>query len=208
VGEGPDEPGVVGWLADQEVFQPGCQALQVLVACGQDARADQYLPDVVQGLGLRQVIEQVVGDRVPCPGQAAKQPGRPARAEPLHHGGRVDDRVERLEQGMELGGDVPAGAGEQDPGAFGQDAAEAAPAAVDLSTLPALAAGVIQPGSSGARTAERPLLLVAADQRPHHPAARAFSRATEPGSQLTVPRVTSRSSDFAWPPPSSLGARP
>ena len=37
VGEGPDEPGMVGWLAVQQVFQPGCQAVQVLVACGQDA---------------------------------------------------------------------------------------------------------------------------------------------------------------------------
>jgi hypothetical protein len=40
VGEGPDEPGVVGWLVVQQVLQPGCQALQVLVACGQDARVD------------------------------------------------------------------------------------------------------------------------------------------------------------------------
>src|SRR5579859_2011866 len=75
---------------------------------------------------------------------------------------------------MQLGGDVPAGAGEQDPGAFGQDAAETAPAAVDLPSPAALAAGVVQPGSSGARAAERPSLLVAADKRPHHPAACAF----------------------------------
>lgn len=70
--------------------QPGCQSLQVLVACGQDARVDQDFPDVVQGPGPRQVTKQVVGDGVACPGQ----PGRPARAEPAHHGGGVEDRAE------------------------------------------------------------------------------------------------------------------
>ena len=75
MGEGPDEPGVVGWLVVQQVLHPGCQSLQVLVACGQDARVDQYFPDTIQSLGLRQVIEQVVGDRVSGPGQAAEQPG-------------------------------------------------------------------------------------------------------------------------------------
>ncbi len=70
---------------------------------------------------------------------------------------------------MQLGGDVPAGAGEQDTGAFGQDAAETAPTAVDLPSPAALAAGVIQPEGSRARAADRPSLLVAADQRPYHP---------------------------------------
>jgi hypothetical protein len=57
-----------------------------------------------------------------------------------------------------------------------QDAAEAAPAAVDLSSPTALAAGVIQPRSSGAGTADRPSLIVAADQWPYRSAARAFAR--------------------------------
>ena len=87
---------------------------------------------------------------------------------------RVGDRAERIKQGMQLGGDIPARAGEQDPGTFGQDAAEAAPAAVDLSSPPALAAGVVQPRSPGARAADRPALLVTADQRPHRPAADAL----------------------------------
>jgi len=78
---------------------------------------------------------------------------------------------------MELRGDFPARTSEQDPGAFGQDTAEAAPAAVDLSSPAALAAGVVQPRSSSARAADRPSLLVAADQRPHHPAARALGGA-------------------------------
>jgi hypothetical protein len=55
-----------------------------------------------------------------------------------------------------------------------QDAAEAAPAAVDLSSPPALAAGVIQPRSSGAGTADRSFLIVAADQRSYCSAARAL----------------------------------
>jgi hypothetical protein len=77
---------------------------------------------------------------------------------------------------MQPDGDVPARAGEQDPGAFGQDAAEAAPTAVDLSSPAALAAGVVQPRSPGARAADRPCLLVAADQRPYRPAACALAR--------------------------------
>ncbi len=78
---------------------------------------------------------------------------------------------------MELRGDFRVRTGEQDPGAFGQDTAEAAPAAVDLCSPAALAAGVVQPRSSSARAADRPSLLVAADQRPNHPAARALGGA-------------------------------
>jgi hypothetical protein len=58
---------MVGRLAVQQMLQPGRQALQVLVARGQDARVDQHFPDVVQSLVLRQVIEQVVGDGVGRP---------------------------------------------------------------------------------------------------------------------------------------------
>src|SRR6266542_5949210 len=72
---------------------------------------------------------------------------------------------------MQLLGDFSAGTSEQDPGAFGQDAAEAAPAAVDLPSPTALAAGVVQPRGSGAWAADRSSLLIAADQRPHHAAA-------------------------------------
>jgi hypothetical protein len=43
--------------------------------------------------------------------------------------------------------------------------------AVDLPSPAALTAGVVQPGSPGTRAADRPSSLVAADQRPHHPAA-------------------------------------
>lgn len=80
VREGPDQPGMVSWLAVQQVLQPGRQALQVLVARGQDTGVDQHLPDIVQRLGLRQVIEQVVGDGVACPGRATEQLGRSALA--------------------------------------------------------------------------------------------------------------------------------
>jgi hypothetical protein len=148
----------VGWLVVQQVLQPRCQALQVLVACGQDARVDQHFPDVVQGLVLRQVIEQVVGDGVACPSQAAEQPGRPARAEPAHHSGRVGDRAERLEQGMQLLGDFPAGTGEQDPGAFGQDAAEAAPGCCG-SSLPGRTHGRCSPARQPRHTGRRPAFL-------------------------------------------------
>jgi hypothetical protein len=75
VRERPDQSGMVSRFIAQQMLQPGRQALQVLVAYGQDARVDQHFSDVMQGLGLRQVIEQVVGYRVACPGQAAEQPG-------------------------------------------------------------------------------------------------------------------------------------
>ena len=145
----------MGWLVVQQVLQPGRQALQVLVACGQDARVDQHLPDVVQGLGLRQVIEQAMGDRVACPGQVAEQPGRPARIQPFHHCGGVCDLGERLKQGMQLRGDFPAGATEQDPGAFSQDAAEAAPTAVNLPS-PGRTRGRCSPARGLRRTGRRP----------------------------------------------------
>ncbi len=92
--EGPDQPGVVGRLVVQQVLQPGCQSIHVLIACRQDAGADQHLPHIVQRLGLRQVIEQVVSDGITCPGQAAEQLGRSALAQPGHHGGGVGDRGE------------------------------------------------------------------------------------------------------------------
>jgi hypothetical protein len=63
VREGPDQPGMVSRFIAQQTLQPGRQTLQVLVARRQNARVDQHFPDVVQGLSLRQVIEQVVGDR-------------------------------------------------------------------------------------------------------------------------------------------------
>jgi hypothetical protein len=37
------------------------------------------------------------------PGQAAEQSGPPARTEPVHHGGWVGNRVERLKQRLKLG---------------------------------------------------------------------------------------------------------
>jgi len=142
----------------------------VLVARGQDAGADQHLPDVVQRLGLGQVIEQIVGDGVACPGQAAEQLGRSALAQPGHHGGGVRDRGECRKQRVQLRRDLPSGTGEQGVSTLSQDAAEAAPPAVDLSSPSALTAGVVQPRSSGARAADRPSQFVATDQRTYRSA--------------------------------------
>jgi hypothetical protein len=53
---------MTGGLVPQQMLQPRRQALQALVACRKDARADQHFPDVMQRLGLRQVVEEAVGD--------------------------------------------------------------------------------------------------------------------------------------------------
>jgi hypothetical protein len=66
---------MVDWLIAQHMLQPGRQALQALIASSQDTRADQYVPDIAQGLVLRQAIEQLVGDQVAGPSQFAEQPG-------------------------------------------------------------------------------------------------------------------------------------
>lgn len=117
-----------------------------------------------------------MSDGIACPGQAAEQLGRSALAQPGHHGGGVGDGSECYEQRTQLHRDLPVVAGEQGVSALSQDAAEAAPAAMDLSSPPALAAGVIQPRSSGAGTADRPSLIIAADQRPYRSAACALAR--------------------------------
>jgi hypothetical protein len=75
VHEGPDQAGRWAGLSCSTCSSQGSQAFQVLVACGQGTGADQYFPDVAQGLVLRQAVEQLVGDQVACPGQVAEQPG-------------------------------------------------------------------------------------------------------------------------------------
>ena len=74
VGERPDQPGVVAGQADQELLQPGRDALQILHPLRQDAGVDQDLPEVMQAVGLGQLVEQVVADRLVLGSQAGKQP--------------------------------------------------------------------------------------------------------------------------------------
>jgi hypothetical protein len=53
---------LLGHLGEQ-LLQPGAQPLQVFEALGQDASVYKDLPDVVQALVLRELIEKLVGDR-------------------------------------------------------------------------------------------------------------------------------------------------
>jgi ABC-type uncharacterized transport system YnjBCD ATPase subunit len=54
------------------------------------------------------------------PGEILAVMGPSGSGEPAHHGGGVGYRAERLEQGLQLRGDFPAGTGEQYLGAFSQ----------------------------------------------------------------------------------------
>ena len=57
---GLDHARVAGRPGGEELVEPGCDPLEVLVAGGQDAGADQDVADVVHGLGRGQGI-QVIG---------------------------------------------------------------------------------------------------------------------------------------------------
>jgi CRISPR-associated protein Csb1 len=58
-----DEPGILLGHLGGQLLQPGAQPLQVFDPLRQDAGVDEDLPDVVQALVLRQLIEEFVGNR-------------------------------------------------------------------------------------------------------------------------------------------------
>jgi hypothetical protein len=62
VQERADEERVLGRLAGQVVIEPGGDAFKILVALRQDPGLDQDLPEVVQAVAGRQLVQQVVGD--------------------------------------------------------------------------------------------------------------------------------------------------
>src|SRR5664280_2302633 len=127
---------MLGGLVCQDVVQPGGDALEVLVAFGQDARVHEGLADVVQVAAGRQFVEQVVAE-----GPAG--------------GGEV---------GQEPGGDVAVRAGQVlfEPNA--QHTAGTTSVRVEASAGPTAGAGV-DTGQTGARTTDRLAVLAAGDQR-------------------------------------------
>src|SRR5450759_3937331 len=131
---------MLGGLVCQDVVQPGGDAVEVLVAFGQDARVHEGLADVVQVAARRRFVEQVVAE-----GPAG--------------GGEVG-----LQQGPELGGDVAVRAGQVlfEPNA--QHTAGTTSVRVEASAGPTAGAGV-DTGQTGARTTDRLAVLAAGDQR-------------------------------------------
>ena len=80
VQERADEERVLGRLAGQVVLEPGGDAFKVLVALGQDTGLDQDLPEVVQAVAGRQLVQKVVGDGLLLRDQLAEKLRRPGSA--------------------------------------------------------------------------------------------------------------------------------
>src|SRR5664280_924184 len=155
---------MLGGLVCQDVVQPGGDALEVLVAFGQDARVHEGLADVVQVAAGRQFVEQVVAEGPAGGGEVGQQPGVRAAFEPAQHPAGVLGAGQGLQQGPELGGDVAVRAGQVlfEPNA--QHTAGTTSVRVEASAGPTAGAGV-DTGQTGARTTDRLAVLAAGDQR-------------------------------------------
>src|SRR5664280_1516236 len=153
---------MLGGLVCQDVVQPGGDALEVLVAFGQDARVHEGLADVVQVAAGRQFVEQVVAEGPAGGGEVGQQPGVRAAFEPAQHPAGVLGAGQGLQQGPELGGDVAARAGQVlfEPNA--QHTAGTTSVRVEASAGPTAGAGV-DTGQTGARTTDRLAVLAAGD---------------------------------------------
>ena len=136
VQERADKSGVPGRLAGQVVLKPGRDALDVLVALGQDPGLHQGLPEIVQAVAGRQLVQQVVGDGPLLGDQVSEEPGGGALPRPLDGGKRRVDPGECLGEGPELGCDGTVSAGEQLGDLAGEDAVGAPAAAVGVSRPP------------------------------------------------------------------------
>jgi hypothetical protein len=113
VQERADEDRVLGRLAGKVVLEPGGDAFKVLVALGQDAGLDQDLPEVVQAVAGRQLVQKVVGDG-PLLGEQVPEKFRGrALPDPVDRVERQVDPGERLGEGLEFGRDGAVGFCEQ-----------------------------------------------------------------------------------------------
>jgi hypothetical protein len=142
----------------------GGDAVEVLVAFGQDARVHEGLADVVQVAAGRKFVEQVVAEGPAGGGEVGQQPGVRAAFEPAQHPAGVLGAGQGLQQGPELGGDVAVRAGQVlfEPNA--QHTAGTTSVRVEASAGPTAGAGV-DTGQTGARTTDRLAGLAAGDQR-------------------------------------------
>jgi hypothetical protein len=62
---------VVGWSVGEDAVQPRAEPFEVLVTDGEDFGGDEQFAEVVDGLGLRLLVEQVVGNQVAGQGRGA-----------------------------------------------------------------------------------------------------------------------------------------
>ncbi len=185
VQERADEERVLGRLAGQVVLEPGGDAFKVLVAPGQDAGLDQDLPEVVQAVAGRQLVQKVVGDGPLLRDQLAEKPGGRAVADPVDRVKRPVDPGERVGERLELGCDGAVGSCEQFGDLVGEHAVGAAAVAVGVSRPPAPAAGEVD-GGSRAGSADPGAAGVPADQRMGLAAAGALCRSPDDGAVAAV----------------------
>jgi len=147
VQERADEERVLGRLAGQVMLEPGGDAFKILVALGQDAGLYQDLPEVVQAVARRQLVQKVVGDGPLLRDQVPEKSGGRALPDPVNRVKRQVDLGERLGEGLELGRDGAVRSGEQFGDLVGEHAVGAAAVAVGVSRPPAPAAGEVDAGS-------------------------------------------------------------
>jgi hypothetical protein len=104
VQERADEERVLGRLVGQVVIEPGRDAFRILVALRQDAGLDQDLPEVVQAVAGRQLVQKVVGDGLLRDQMPEKSGGR-ALPDPVDRVEREAGLSERAGEGLECGRD-------------------------------------------------------------------------------------------------------
>ena len=139
----------------EELLEPGRDPLQVLVAAGQDAGADQDVADVVHDLGRGHGIQVLVGQRPVVLHEPLHQGGGVPVGEPAQHGDRAACLGQRLSKYADL---LAARAVPRPIGQLGepvvQHAAGAAAIAQQDAGRAAATAAVVN-GEPGARPADQ-----------------------------------------------------
>ena len=152
---------------------------------------DQDLPEVVQAVAGRQLVQKVVGDGPLLRDQLPEKSGGRALPDPVDRVKREVDLGERVGEGLELVRDGAVGSCEQFGDVVGEHAVGAAVVAVRVARPPAPAAGEVD-GGSRAGSAEPGAAGVPADQRPGLAAAGALCRGADDGGVAAVADRTDR----------------
>jgi len=185
VQERADEERVLWRLAGKVVIEPGRDAFKILITLGQDPGLDQDLPEVVQAVAGRQLVQKVVGDRPLLRGQVPEKFRGGALPDPVDRVKRQVDLGERPGEGPEFGRDGAVRSCEQFGDLVGEHAVGAAIVAVGVSRPPAPSAGEVDAGSR-AGSAEPGAAGVPADQRMGLAAAGALCRGPDDGRVAAV----------------------
>jgi len=162
------------------MLKPGGNAFKVLVALGQDPGLDQDLPEVVQAVAGRQLVQKVVGDGPLLRDQVPEKPGGRALPDPVDRVKRQVHSGECLGEGLERGCDGAVRSCEQFGHLVSEHAVGAAAAAVGVPRPAAPPAGEVDIGPGAGRT-EPGAVRVPANQRMALVAARAFCRGPDDG---------------------------